>query len=465
MRSQKKRNGSRVTRRTFMKAGAGTALLATSGSRIVQANDRVGVAFIGYGLRGKRLARFFKERSDVNIAAVAEVHKGRLEEAVSDIGGDVSTHGDFRKVLDRNDVQAVVVSTPDHWHALQTMMACAAGKDIYVEKPLTRFVREGRWMVDLARRYGRIVQVGTQQRSGHHYQEAREFIQKGRLGEIVASHVNFHRNIVPGFGNPPDGEPPDELDWEMFTGPAPLRAYNPNRGIYHFRWFWDYSGGQMTNWGPHTLDIVYWFLDIKGPDSVYSTGGRRFLRDNCDVPDTQETIFEFGKSIGTISIRECSRGKGSTRLGIFGTHGALQIDRNSYSVIPDLFIPAVNIMPGVLEREHPVGGPDVVREGEPPRLRTVPAENHSGSPSELVRLHVQNFIECIKSRNQPIADLEIGHRVATACHLANISLRVGRRISWNSDREEIVGDREASALLVYPYRKPWDAELRSLGIG
>src|SRR5205823_6564698 len=187
----------------------------------------------------KRHVLDFQAQPDVRMSAVAEVHRGRLEEARTTIGGSVKAHGDFRKLLDDREVDAVVVSTPDHWHALMTMLACAAGKDVYVEKPLTLFVREGRWMVDVARRHQRVVQVGTQQRSGPHYQRARELIRRGRLGELVSVQCNYFRNVTPGFGNPPDGNPPPELDYEMWLGPAPQRPYNPNRAIYHFRWFWD----------------------------------------------------------------------------------------------------------------------------------------------------------------------------------------------------------------------------------
>src|SRR5205085_5029449 len=221
-----------------------------------------------YGLIGKRHVIAFQEQPDVNVCAVAEVHRGRLEEAQGFIGGAVKGYDDFRKLLDDRAVDAVVISTPDHWHALMTMMACAAGKDVYVEKPLTLFVREGRWMAEVARRYQRVVQVGTQQRSGPHYQKARELIRHGQVGQLVSVQCNFFRNVTPGFGNPPDGAPPPDLDYDLWLGPAPKRAYNPNRALYHFRWFWDYSGGQMTNLGAHSLDTVHWITGVKGPSAV-----------------------------------------------------------------------------------------------------------------------------------------------------------------------------------------------------
>src|SRR5262245_56432220 len=199
-------------RRNFLGEGAalsGSLLLsAASYGRVAGASERVGVGFIGYGLIGKRHVLDFQAQRDADLVAVAEAHSGRRDEAIKQIGGRLQGHADFRRLLDSKDVQAVVVSSPDHWHALHTMLACAAGKDVYVEKPLTLFVREGRWMVEVAKRHNRVVQVGTQQRSGAHYQQARRLVQGGRIGQLVSVQCNFFRNVTPGFGNPPDCDPP-----------------------------------------------------------------------------------------------------------------------------------------------------------------------------------------------------------------------------------------------------------------
>ncbi len=450
-------------RRTLLEAGAAAALSAASFGRVLGANERIGIGMIGYGLMGERHAVDFRDQPDAAVVAVAEAHRGRMKEAAATAGGNVAQYRDFRKLLEDKRVDAVCISTPDHWHALMTMLACAAGKDVYVEKPLTLFVREGRWMVEAARRYRRIVQAGTQQRSGPHYRRAREFIRRGRLGKIVTVRESFVRNLMPGFGNPPDQAPPPELDWEMFTGPAPLRPYNPNRGIYQFRWFWDYAGGQMTNWGAHSLDVACWYLDAKGPKSVYSTGGRLFLKDNCDVPDTQDTIFEFPGWTMSLAIRECSRGTAADPLTFYGTDGSLQIGRGGFSVHPDPVVNPFNAMPRY-EGEHPAGGLVPVPETGPRSLRTERISDSSGNPREQFRGHVRNFLDCVKARRQPLSDLETAHRVATALHLANISLRLGRRIQWDAEKEGITGDREAAEMLVRPYRKPWDAELRALNL-
>src|SRR5271165_5874251 len=247
-----------ITRRSAVSL---TAIAAASYSRLLGANDRVQVGFIGFGLIGGQHVHDFKNQKDVDMAAMCDAYQPRLEQGVAACGGKAKAYADFRKLIEDKDLQAVVVSSPDHWHALMTMMACAAGKDVYVEKPLSLFIREGRWMVEVARRHRRVVQVGTQQRSGPHYLKARELIRGGHVGKVVAVRMWSYRNILPGFGTPADGDAPPGLDYDNWLGPAPLRKYNPNRSLYHFRWFWDYSGGQMTNLGQHSLDVVQWFLD------------------------------------------------------------------------------------------------------------------------------------------------------------------------------------------------------------
>lgn len=447
-----------------MQAGAAAMLTASSWQRVWGANERIGVGFIGYGLIGKRHVLDFQGQPDVDLVAVAETHRGRLDEATALLGPSAKAYRDFRKLLDSRAVDAVVVSTPDHWHALMTMMACAAGKDVYVEKPLTLFVREGRWMIDMGKRHKRVVQVGTQQRSGPHYQRARELIRDGYLGKISSVRMSAFRNIMPGYGTPPDQDPPPELDWEMWLGPAPWHRYNPNRAIYHFRWFWDYSGGQMTNLGAHALDIVDWCLDGLAPTAVTSVGGRFSLRDNGETPDTQDTLIEFPGWTALWSHREASAGRaGGAGLEFFGPKGSMVLSRAGLVVTPDRKVPPGNTVPQFADA-HPIGGPVRTQLQGPAELWTKPIEDKSGNSRDQLKRHVRNFLDCVKSRRQPLSDLESGHRAATVCHLANISLRLGRKIHWDAQHEEITGDAEAAKLLVRPYRQPWDAELRSLGV-
>ena len=433
------------------------ALTAASYSRILGANDRVRLGFIGYGLIGKQHVSDFRKQPDVDCAAVAEVHTGRLDEGVTACGGRAKPYRDFRKLLDDKDLDAVVISTPDHWHAAMTILACAAGKDVYVEKPMTVFVREGRWMVQAARKYRRVVQVGTQQRSGEHYRKAIDLMRAGSIGDIHSVRIALYRNAMPGFGTPPDAAAPSGFDYDLWLGPAPKRPYNLNRSLYHFRWFWDYSGGQMTNWGAHDIDIVQWYLRSNGPQTVSSMGGRWSLQDNGETPDTQDASFYYDpKLVLQWSMREAAVGRGQGQgLEFFGTKGSMLLSRGGFQIYPDTKQPPENLIPQIMG--HPAGGPATTPATPSPWIPAVKQR----ATDDLFAAHARNFLDCVKSRAVPSADVEQAHRTVTACHLANISLRLGgRAIRWDADREEIAGDPEAAAQLVRPYRKPWDEVLR-----
>jgi predicted dehydrogenase len=439
------------TRRDFLVSTAA----AFSASRILGSNDRVQIGFIGYGLIGAQHVHDFKNLPDVDLAALSDVYEPRLREGQAACGARAKGYNDFRRLLDNKDIQAVVISTPDHWHALLTIMACAAGKDVYVEKPLTLFVREGRWMVTAAKRYQRVVQVGTQQRSGGHYADAVKLLQGGYIGKIHTVRIGSFRNVMPGFGAPPDSDPPAGMNYDLWLGPAPERRYNPNRSLYHFRWFWDYSGGQMTNLGAHEVDIVHWVMKARAPGAVASSGGRLALTDNGETPDTQDALFEYPGFTALWSHREASRGRREGEgLEFFGTQGSMTLGRSGFEVIPDMQVPPENQIPQF--RGEPVGGPERVANPkatpwcEPVRVKVY---------NDLLASHARNFIDCVKSRQQPLSSLEEEHGVATACHLANISLRLGRKVRWDVEHEEIIGDSEASAMLARPYRKPWDQVL------
>jgi predicted dehydrogenase len=451
-------------RRAFLRtASASAALTAASYARVSGANDRVGVGVIGYGLIAKTHVATFRKLEDVEIVAVAECHKKRLTEGVEAAGVKATPHADFRKLLEDKAVQAVVVATPDHWHALMTMLACAAGKDVYVEKPLTRFVREGERMQAVAARTKRVVQVGTQQRAGAHYKKARDLIRGGHIGTVSSVRMASVRNIFPGFGNPPDSPPPADLDWEMWLGPAPARKYNPLRGLYHFRWFWDTSGGQMTNLGAHHLDIVDWTLGLGEMKSVTSVGGRYALKDGGETPDTQDAIFDCGTFQAAFVMREAARGeRAGFGLTFHGSRGSLGIDRSGFTVTSDPDVPAVNQIPGV-RTGHPTGGPVPVPAGEA-KPRTQPLTDTTGDSAAQYLGHARDFIDCVKSRKAPVSDLASAHRTAVACHLANLSLRLGRSLRWDWAKNAVTDDKEANALLAVAYRAPWDRELKALGV-
>jgi predicted dehydrogenase len=301
------------------------------------------------------------------------------------------------------------------------------------------------------------VQVGTQQRSGIHYRKALNLLASGRIGKIHTIRIGLHRNIMPGFGSTADSPPPPDFDYDLWLGPAPLRPYNKNRGIYHFRWFWNYSGGQMTNYGAHDVDVAHWFMNVKGPMAVSSSGGRFALEDNGETPDTQDALFEYPGFSLEWSVREASVGRNAgAGTEFFGTKGSMTISRGGYEIFPDTRTAPENRIPQIMG--HPVGGPQLHPDSKPVPW-TEPVKERASN--ELFSSHVRNFLDCVKSRERPLADVEDGHRTVTACHLANISLRLGRKIRWDPEKEEIVGDPEASEHLVRPYRKPWEEILRS----
>ena len=446
------------SRRRFMKssahATAATWLSAASYGKVLGANERVQAGLIGIGLIGKRHLLDFMAHPDVDIAAICETYDPRLEEGVSTSGGKAERFKDFRKMLDRKDIDAVVVSTPDHWHALMTIMACAAGKDVYVEKPLTLFVKEGRWMVEAARHYKRVVQVGTQQRSGSPYQKCLELIRAGHIGDLRSVRMHSFRNIMPGFGSAAADGDFSEEDWKMWLGPAPYVPFDKKRCIYHFRWFWDYSGGQTTNLLAHEIDIVQWVTQ-QLPQSAAAMGGRYSLTGIGETPDIFEALFQYKQFIASWSCRELA-GRATARFGteFVGTSGTLVVSRSGLEVFPDTVIPPDDQIPQFTKPRPTQQGPPVLRT-KPVKLEGIEQVKDQFQP------HVRNFVDCIKSRQQPVSEVESGHRTATTCHLANIAMKLGRTIRYDWDREEILGDSEAAKLLTRPYRPPWDRELKA----
>ncbi len=443
-------------RRKFLKTASAGVLGAAAYRNVLGANERVRVGFIGIGLIGKRHLVDFLAQPDVEVAAISEVYEPRLQEGltVAQEKQSKAPEGfkDFRRMYERKDIDAVVVSTPDHWHALHTILACAAGKDVYVEKPMTLFVKEGRWMIDAARQYKRIIQCGTQQRSGEQYKQAVELIRGGHIGEVRNIRVASFRNISPGFYNPVGTQKLSEQDWQMWQGPAPARAWDEHRCIYHFRWFWDYSGGQTTNLLSHNLDIAQWVMQAV-PKAVASFGGRYSLKGFGETPDTMESVFEYPGFLLNWSNSEITASRRGGSLEFLGTRGMLRVERSAIEVIPDPQIPADDQIPRFTQ-------PRVANNNPPPRTTALKQDGYEQVRDQFVP-HVRNFLDCLKSRQQPVSDVEGGHKTATACHLANIAMKLGRTLRWDDAKEEIIGDREANRLLVKEYRAPWDRELKA----
>ncbi|MCY4187253.1 MAG: Gfo/Idh/MocA family oxidoreductase [Bryobacterales bacterium] len=420
-----------MNRRQLLASATATA---ASYRRILGANDRIQLGIIGTGNRGGQVWRQALGQPDAAPAAVCDVYEPHLESALSAAQGQAKAYRDFRSLLEHRPMDAVLIATPDHWHALQTIMACRAGLDVYVEKPLSLTVQEGRKMVDAARQHERVVQTGSQQRSGPHYAEAVEIVRSGELGDVHHVEAGMERNSMPGFGTPQDAAPPADFNYDMWLGPAPARPYNPLRGHYHFRWFWDYSGGQMTNWGAHNIDIARWGMDIESPNSVMGCAGRFAIRDNGETPDLQEVLYEVDRGILTWSVRELNGTRGAF-LVFHGTKADLAVDRSGYSLRGQKW-----------QKEERAMARD--RESRP-----------GNAARELTAHHIRNFLDCVKSRERPNADVEIGHRTAVFCHLGNIAARLGRALRWDGAQERFAGDEEANRSLSKPYRSPWTLDI------
>ena len=432
-----------LNRRQFM-AGA-TALVGTAAGNVhgeqkaskrrLGPNDRPRIAQIGCGGIGRHNANIVLDLDRADYVAVCDPDANRAGEWVDWVGKrqkhKPNAYGDFREVLDRKDVDAVWVSTPDHWHALVTIHACMAGKDVFVEKPISHNVIEGRTMVKAARKHNRIVQAGTQQRSGPHMKAGCEYVRKGNLGKVglCKAWVTDHRKPL---GRPPDGSPPKGVDYDMWLGPAPKRPFNKIRFHYQWRWFWDYAGGKCADWGIHLIDMIHWGMGVDAPLAVSSAGDRNMTDDNCETPDTQIAVFEYPGFTCTWEHREGNaRPPDGLRHGMefYGTKGTLLMDRNHWVVFSEK-----------------VGDEQLIP--DPPTMK--------GSNSQMYIDHAAHWLDCLASRERPRSDIEIAHRTAAAVQLANVAQKVKRRIVWDREKERIVGDPEANALLGREYRKPWE---------
>ena len=431
---------SRLSRRSFAKGAMATGTVGLLAKPQVRgANDRIRVALIGCGDQGTALWKRFLAQPDVQPVAACDVYQPHLQRAAEMAPSGLRREEDFRRILDLKDVDAVIVATPDHWHALPTILACQAGKDVYDEKPLSLTVQDGRAMVKAARQYERIVQTGSQQRSSLHYQKAVKLVQDGVIGPVHKITAGYTRNAMPGFLPIELGpQQPPTLNWDLWLGPAPKVPFDPFRCLYHFRWFWNYSGGQMTNWGAHNLDVARWTLGEVGPQAVTAFGGRYEIQDGGETPDVQEVIYRFPKALVTWSGREVNRLR-DEYLVFHGTLGSLSLMRNGFTVTPEVWRGRRN-------------------------RNTTPAMEpieEVGDPRQMEDAHVRNFLDCLRSRQRPAADVEEGHRTAVMCHLGNIATRLGRTLTWDAATERFQNDEEANRYLGYTYRAPWNAYQKS----
>lgn len=425
----------RVTRRRFLKeatqiVGAGLGLsLASWPSQAVSPNERIVVAHIGMGGMGMAHLNWFAQFPDVEIAAVCDVDSARAEAALARLQqllpeAKAVAVTDFRRILDREDIDAITYATPDHWHALMAILAFQAGKHVYGEKPLSYSLLEAKAMRDACRRYRRIFQLGTQIHAGENYHRVVELVRSGVLGRIHTVHL-WKEGGQPNLGFPPDSDPPPTLDWNLWLGPAPWRPYNPALCPYNFRYFWDYSGGVFADFWCHIADLPFWALEL-GPPQAVSATGEDPLDHITTTPPFMDAEFDFPglKMYWHSRVPDLPGAKGRG-LGVLfvGTDGQLVADYGSRALFLD--------------------GKEYTDLPEVPQ--TLPR-----SPG-----HPRNFLDCIKSGAAPESNLEYAYRMALPMYMACIAYRLGRRVRWDAEREEFVDDEAANRLRHRPYRAPW----------
>jgi len=425
-----------ISRRDFHRtiatgaAASAIALQIKSAKAEVGPNDKIRLGAIGYGGRGTgNLAEFLKDPR-VQCAAVCDVDQAHLDKAAAHVesqsGNKPDAVTDFRRVVERDDLDAILVSTPDHWHALPTIYACQTGKDVYVEKPLARTIEEGRAILEATREHKRVVQMGTQWRSQPHYLDAVAYVQSGKLGNIRSIRGWSYKgwDIKPQA----DGPVPPGVDYDMWLGPAPERPFNANRFHRDFRWYWDYAGGLMTDLGVHVINLCQWATGLETPTRITSMGGLRVLDGVIETPDTQIALYEFPTYTltwehqiqGTISPHN-----GQSGACFSGENGSLVVHQGGWEVIPD------RVAKSAIEPEKHEAGAD-------------------GRPA-----HVKNFLDCMASRELPVSNPEVGHHVTGLAHLGSIAMRAGCEIRWDPNTERITNSEAADAMLAANYRAPW----------
>ena len=437
-------------RRKFIRQslGASVALAAAaSARRVLGANERVRIGVIGCGNRGDQVIDAFLKHSDAEIVAVCDVYEPYRKFAIGKIGTGCEEFSDFRKLLARKDIDAVIIATPDHWHAIQFCEACLAGKDVYVEKPLSLTVAEGRRMVEIARKTNRVTQVGIQRRSSPMCREAAEIVRSGGIGKVTVARGFHILNESPmGIGKAQNADPPPGLDWDLWLGPAPKAPYNPNVCFYKFRWFWPYSGGQLTNFGTHYIDLIHMGLGRSAPLSITAIGGKFGNMDDRQIPDTMEVLWEYeGGTLVSFSQYNCNAAPTTSRPAIVefrGTLGTLYLNWNEYEIIPE----EVRAEP-VLARSP------LDRRADAPARKAI--EPRKGFQRVEDADHARDFLDCVKSRERCSCDIEIGHRSTSASLLGNIALKTKSHLQWDAANERVTNLEDANRLLAATYRPPW----------
>jgi predicted dehydrogenase len=445
-----------MERRDFVRTAA---FAAASASKVLGANDRVVVGLIGCGGRGRQVMRGLLQAPNTELAAACDVYDANAERAARDLaGGRAKTIRDFRRLLEMKEVDAVMVSTPDHWHSIVTVLALDAGKHVYVEKPFALTIREGRAMVEAARRTGRILFPGTQHRSAPHIAEAARMVQSGAIGDVSLVRVWNSGNIAPNIQKKvPDSDPPPGLDWDFYLGPSPAAHFNRMRFLTNYRLFYDYAGGYITDYGNHRVDSVHQIMGEDRPHTV-SAVGRRLCPENAgDIFDLHVATYQYPKFVMEyVASWVNSNGIGGRSPGMkyygmrglynrphgfafYGTKSALYVDRIGYETFPE-------VEPG-----PPYAAPPANETGLKYR-----AERKAFQGADATVEHAQNFVKQVRIGHKGEVDEMVGHRATTACHLGTIAAKTGRTLHWDAEKEDFEGDPEASRLLTRELRKPYD---------
>lgn len=466
------------TRRDFLKkmsmAVAGISVTESTFSslnknkNILGANEKIRVGFIGVGNRGTQLLRTFMRNADCEVAALCDVYNPYLSRDYSQVNpryvemlgnkiprmgekfpSKVDIYTDYRKLLEDKSIDAVCISTPDHWHAKQTIDAINAGKDVYVEKPLSKTIKEGRMMADIGSKSNQVVAVGLNRRAAPVYQQLAREIASGKIGKISFASACHVSNMAPvGIGKFSPEAPPEDFDWDMWLGPRAFKPYQYNIAPYMFRWWEDYAN-QISNNGVHYLDLIRWLINEEAPVAISAHGGNYVINDDRTIPDTMHVTYEFASGvIVTISILEGSSGTFIPHgiIELRGTNGTLHAGETDYKITP--------ATPGQFQTWKQSNKVEQIN-FENLNFSLIDEKYKSkDSTTNLIR----NFLDCIKTRQEPFATLEIGHRSTSLAHLGTIALQTKTRLLWDAKNEKFTNSRIANKYLSYEYRKGWDLE-------
>ena len=453
-----------MKRATLTTGAMSLSMAGFSSGKVIGANDRIRLGVIGPGHQGVSNMKAFMQLG-VEVAALCDVYQPNLDKGLKEAGGKAKTCKDFRQILDDKDIDVVMIATPDHWHALPTVEACKAGKDVYVEKPVCVAVEEGHKMVAAARVHNRMVQVGLWQRSNLHFQKAVELVQSGVLGKVSYVRTWNYGNQYPnGVGTYPDSDPPAGLDWDFWLGPAPKVPYNFNRfGVAEGRWstfryFYDYANGWPGDWGVHLMDIVQWAMKVEGPTGITAIGTKHLIQDNTDVPDTLAITWEYPNFVATYENRLCNNNSLFNKdygISFHGTDASMFLDRDGFQVFPERADRKY-----YLDRHASATDKDVPEDyGKAPVMKMECVDDG-------VVNHVANLLDCMRTRKHPDSDIGFGHRSSSTCLLGNVAMRTKEHLEWDVANQRLLkGSPAAQKLLTREYRAPWKLTVQEEGKG